>query len=71
MTKYGLYDTYRHTKNNDCDEPGFTFCPRRMTAKPSGIDYLLISESMINKTSSLKIEIGPHIEIIQIMTICI
>ena len=39
------------------------FCPRRKISNPSRIDYVLASENTINKTFSIKIEIGPHVKI--------
>ena len=55
-------DSYRTNKNDYSKEniKGFTFLPRRVTFKPSIIDYILISKHLEAHSKKLEVKILPR-----------
>ena len=56
---FNLIDAYRSKKNSNNEGCGRTFNPRRVTNESSRLDYILMSEKMVDSAQKLEMSVLP------------
>ena len=60
IDRFNLIDTFRSNKNKYKEGCGMTCNPRRATNKSSRLDYILMSDKMVENAQHLQVSVLPH-----------